>query len=149
MEFFRDTHIDFMKYRKYFVIVSLVLVVISILTVFVAGKLNLGVDFAGGTQVTVKGLQPQEWNDLRARRATAGRKFGWNRSAAISRSASADHRRAGRQRILRRSRMSCRASRMMESRSSEARIACAVCFGPAFPQDLPRENQLCAIFPVR
>ena len=54
MEFFRDTNIDFMKYRKYFVIVSLVLLTISILAVFVAGKLNLGVDFAGGTQVTVK-----------------------------------------------------------------------------------------------
>lgn len=72
MEFFRDTNIDFMKYRKYFVVVSLVLLTISILAVFVAGKLNLGVDFAGGTQVTVKFRQPQEMNDLRAMTAAAG-----------------------------------------------------------------------------
>ena len=72
MEFFRDTNIDFMKYRKYFVIVSLVLLTISVLAVFVAGKLNLGVDFAGGTQVTVKFRQPQEMNDLRAMTAAAG-----------------------------------------------------------------------------
>jgi preprotein translocase subunit SecF len=72
MEFFRDTHIDFMKYRRFFVIVSLVLVAISILAVFVLGKLNLGVDFAGGTQITVKFEHAQEMNDLRALTAAAG-----------------------------------------------------------------------------
>ena len=72
MEFFRDSKIDFMKYRKYFVVVSLVLLLISVLAVFVAGKLNLGVDFAGGTQVTVKFSKPQEMNDLRAMTAAAG-----------------------------------------------------------------------------
>ena len=72
MEFFRDTYIDFMKYRKYFVIVSLVMLIISILAVFGSGRLNLGVDFAGGTQVTVKFRQPQEMNDLRAITAAAG-----------------------------------------------------------------------------
>jgi preprotein translocase subunit SecF len=72
MEFFRDTHIDFMKYRKFFVVVSLILVAISILAVFVLGKLNLGVDFAGGTQITVKFKHSQEMNDLRALTAAAG-----------------------------------------------------------------------------
>jgi len=72
MEFFRDTHIDFMKYRKYFVIVSVALLLISVLEVFVTGELNLGVDFAGGTQVTVKFRDPQEINDLRAVMANAG-----------------------------------------------------------------------------
>ena len=72
MEFFRDTHIDFMKYRKYFVIVSAAFLLISILAVLVTGDLNLGVDFAGGTQVTVKFRDPQEINDLRIITAEAG-----------------------------------------------------------------------------
>ena len=72
MEFFRDTSIDFMKYRKYFVIVSGVMLSASILAVFVTGELNLGVDFAGGTQLTVKFHEPQEINDLRAMTADAG-----------------------------------------------------------------------------
>ncbi len=72
MEFFRDTHIDFMKYRKYFMIVSVALLLISVLSVFAAGELNLGVDFAGGTQVTVKFREPQEINALRAMTADAG-----------------------------------------------------------------------------
>ena len=72
MEFFHDTKIDFMKYRKYFVFVSLALLVASTVAVFVAGDLNLGVDFAGGTQLTIKFRQPQEINDLRAMTADAG-----------------------------------------------------------------------------
>lgn len=72
MEFFRDTSIDFMKYRKYFMIVSMALLLISVLVVFVAGDLNLGVDFAGGTQVTVKFQERQEINDLRGMIAAAG-----------------------------------------------------------------------------
>ena len=72
MEFFRDTKIDFMKYRKYFMIVSVALLLISGLAVFVVGELNLGVDFAGGTQVTVKFKEQQEINDLRAMTAAAG-----------------------------------------------------------------------------
>ena len=73
MEFFRDSQIDFMKYRRYFVIVSLVVLLISVLAVFVRGKLNLGVDFAGGTQVTVKFRQPQEMNDLAGKRGSRRR----------------------------------------------------------------------------
>ena len=72
MEFFRDTKIDFMKYRKYFVIVSLIMLAISVVEVLIKRDLNLGVDFAGGTQVTVKFQQPQEINDLRDTVAGAG-----------------------------------------------------------------------------
>jgi preprotein translocase subunit SecF len=54
MELLRDTNIDFMKYRKFWVIVSLALVVMGIFAVFFHGKLNVGVDFAGGTQVTLQ-----------------------------------------------------------------------------------------------
>jgi preprotein translocase subunit SecF len=72
MEFFRDTHIDFMKYRKGFMIVSVALLLISVLEVFLTGDLNLGVDFAGGTQVTVKFREPQEVDSLRAMTDEAG-----------------------------------------------------------------------------
>jgi preprotein translocase subunit SecF len=54
MELLRDTNIDFMKYRRFWVIVSLALVVIGIFAVFFHGKLNVGVDFAGGTQVSLQ-----------------------------------------------------------------------------------------------
>lgn len=53
MELFRDTNIDFMKYRRFWVIVSLVLVVLGLYVIFGPHKLNLGIDFAGGTQITV------------------------------------------------------------------------------------------------
>jgi preprotein translocase subunit SecF len=66
MEFFRDTNIQFMKYRKYWVVVSVVLLVISIFAVFVHGKLNLGIDFAGGTQLTLKFNESPEVDRLRS-----------------------------------------------------------------------------------
>ncbi|MEJ2085368.1 MAG: protein translocase subunit SecF [Acidobacteriota bacterium] len=72
MEFLRDTHIDFMKYRKYFMIVSVVLIVVSFLTVFVFENLNMGIDFAGGTQVTIKFKQHPEIDELRSLMSEAG-----------------------------------------------------------------------------
>ena len=72
MEFFSDSNIDFMKYRKYFVWVSIGLVLLSVIVVFVQGKLNLGIDFAGGTQVTVKFKQKPEIAELRLLMTDAG-----------------------------------------------------------------------------
>jgi preprotein translocase subunit SecF len=54
MEILRDTNIDFMKYRKFWIVVSLVLVLAGIFAVFVHGNLNVGVDFAGGTQINLQ-----------------------------------------------------------------------------------------------
>jgi preprotein translocase subunit SecF len=72
MEFFRDTNIDFMKYSRYFVWLSVALVVLSLFTVFVQGNLNLGIDFAGGTQVTVKFKQRPEIDELRSLMSEVG-----------------------------------------------------------------------------
>jgi len=72
MEFLRDTKIDFMKYRKGFVVVSVVLVLISVLAVFVHGKLNMGIDFAGGTQLTLQFQEHPEVNELRTVLEQAG-----------------------------------------------------------------------------
>jgi preprotein translocase subunit SecF len=54
MEILRDTNIDFMKYRKFWIVVSLILVLVGIFSVFVHGNLNVGVDFAGGTQMNLQ-----------------------------------------------------------------------------------------------
>jgi len=72
MEFFRDTSIDFMKHRRVFVVVSAVLLTVSIITVFVVGQLNLGIDFAGGTQLNLKFRQPPVVEELRSVVAAAG-----------------------------------------------------------------------------
>ncbi len=72
MEFFRDSKIQFMKYRKYWMILSLVLLLISAIVVFGARKLNLGIDFAGGTQLTLKFSEPIEVDRLRDVVADAG-----------------------------------------------------------------------------
>ncbi len=72
MEFFRDTKIEFMKYRKFFVVVSATLIVIAIFAIFVHGKLNLGIDFVGGTQLTVRFTERPEVDRLRVILADAG-----------------------------------------------------------------------------
>lgn len=65
MEFLRDTRIDFMKTRRAFVVASVVLVVLSVLAVFVHGRLNIGVDFAGGTQLTLQFQDEPEVEEIR------------------------------------------------------------------------------------
>lgn len=72
MEFLRETNIRFMHYRKIWVLVSLCLLVVSILALFVLGQLNLGIDFAGGTQLTLKFRDEPNIQDLRTLVETAG-----------------------------------------------------------------------------
>ena len=72
MEFFRDTHIDFMKYRRFWIGVSLLVVAAGIFSIFVHGRLNVGIDFAGGTQITLKFAEEVEVNRLRSILADAG-----------------------------------------------------------------------------
>ena len=65
MEILRDTHIDFMKYRTFWVAVSLILVLAGVFFVFVHGNLNVGVDFAGGTQINLQFTERPEIDRLR------------------------------------------------------------------------------------
>lgn len=65
MQILRQTNIDFMKYRKFWVVVSLALVAVGVFAVFVHGKLNVGIDFAGGTQVNVQLLERPDVEALR------------------------------------------------------------------------------------
>src|SRR4029453_823454 len=54
MDLLKNTNIDFMKYRKFWIWVSLALVIGGIFSAFFYEKLNLGIDFAGGTQLTLR-----------------------------------------------------------------------------------------------
>jgi preprotein translocase subunit SecF len=72
MDLLRDTRIDFMKYRKFWIVVSLALVAVGIFSVFVHGKLNIGIDFAGGTQLTVKFRERPQVQEIRGLLAGAG-----------------------------------------------------------------------------
>ena len=53
MELFRDTHFDFMKYRKFWIVLSLILFLGGLYAIFGPHTLNMGIDFAGGTQMTL------------------------------------------------------------------------------------------------
>jgi preprotein translocase subunit SecF len=65
MQFFRDTHIDFMRYRRFWVGVSALILIGTWVLVFVGSGLNLGIDFAGGTQLTVKFSESPGIDELR------------------------------------------------------------------------------------
>lgn len=65
MRIVKDTNIDFMKYRRFWIGVSIVLVLIGIYAVFIGGHLNLGIDFAGGTQITAKFGEEPDLGELR------------------------------------------------------------------------------------
>lgn len=65
MEFFRDSNINFMGARRFWLVVSVVAMVASVVAIFVHGKLNIGIDFAGGTQLIVKFAEPVEIDEVR------------------------------------------------------------------------------------
>ena len=72
MEILRDTHFDFMKYRKFWIWISLIFVGLGIFSIFVHGRLNVGIDFAGGTQINLKLRDQPDIDRLRAVLDTAG-----------------------------------------------------------------------------
>lgn len=72
MEILRATNIDFMKYRKFWIWISLALVGVGIFSVFVHGQLNVGIDFAGGTQLNLKFRQQPDLERLRSVLASVG-----------------------------------------------------------------------------
>ena len=66
MQFLTDPKIDFMRYRAVLTVVSIALIVAGLLYVFVLGKLNIGIDFAGGTQVRVQFQEQPDLDRLRS-----------------------------------------------------------------------------------
>ena len=72
MEFFRNTKIDFLGWKWYFLGFSLIFSVAGLLSMFFWHGIPLGVDFKGGAQVRVKFAQPPDDNQIRAAMDRAG-----------------------------------------------------------------------------
>jgi protein-export membrane protein SecD/preprotein translocase SecF subunit len=64
---FQDTNFDFMRWRKFWIVVSIILVLGGVGAVFglESKHLNLGIDFAGGTQMEVRFRDKPEIDKLR------------------------------------------------------------------------------------
>src|SRR6185503_5529091 len=72
MEFFKqNTQINFMGQRKGAAILSSVLFVLSLISLFMNG-LALGLDFTGGTQIQLSFPAPADLNQIRDRLENAG-----------------------------------------------------------------------------
>ena len=76
MKLLRDTKFDFMKYRRFWLAFSALVMALGVVAVFFLGRLNLGIDFVGGTQLTLKFRQRPDVQQLRdvvaAARASSG-----------------------------------------------------------------------------
>jgi preprotein translocase subunit SecF len=72
MELFRDTNINFLKYQKFWISISLILLAVGVFAVFVHGKLNVGIDFAGGTQLTLRFRERPAVDEIRSILASGG-----------------------------------------------------------------------------
>src|SRR5688572_8766863 len=72
MKSINKLNIDFMRHRHIAVAISAALVLFSLLEIFFLAKLNLGIDFAGGTQLIVRFLEPPEVDDIRSVLQSAG-----------------------------------------------------------------------------
>jgi len=72
MEFFRNPNIHFLKYKWYFLAFSLIFSVAGVLSMAFWHGVPLGVDFRGGTLVTIKFTHPPDNNKIRAELDRAG-----------------------------------------------------------------------------
>ena len=74
MELFRNTNIDFLGKKWYFLAFSLVFSVAGLLSIFFWHGIPLGVEFRGGTLVYVKFAQPPDLDQVRQAMDKAGLK---------------------------------------------------------------------------
>jgi preprotein translocase subunit SecF len=65
MQFLKNTNIDFMKYRQFWLAFSALVMALGVVAIFFLGRLNLGIDFAGGTQLTLKFAAAPDVQELR------------------------------------------------------------------------------------
>ncbi|MBR1564192.1 MAG: protein translocase subunit SecDF [Paludibacteraceae bacterium] len=65
--FLKNTHVDFVSFRKWAYIISGVVIVIGLLGLepHIMGKLNLGIDFSGGRNYIVRFEQPVSTEDVK------------------------------------------------------------------------------------
>lgn len=72
MDLLRDINIDFMKWRRFWVAISLIVIAIGLVAMFAVSHLNMGIDFAGGTQLTLKFRDQPNVDALRSLLEQAG-----------------------------------------------------------------------------
>jgi len=72
MKLLNNQKIDFMKYRGFFVVVSVVLLAVAFGGLFFFTGINLGIDFKGGTQLTIKMRDALDVDALRGTLESAG-----------------------------------------------------------------------------
>jgi preprotein translocase SecF subunit len=72
MRFLKETNIDFMKYRKFAFIISSSLILIGLISFFLRGEANFGIDFTGGTLVRYKFTQTVNTGEVRSALSDAG-----------------------------------------------------------------------------
>ncbi len=65
MELFRETHINFLKYKWWAIGASWLLIAIGLFAIFVQKGLKFGIDFAGGTQIAVRFVQKPDLDRIR------------------------------------------------------------------------------------
>lgn len=65
MELFRQTNIDFLKYKWYAIGASWLLIAVGLFAIFVQKGLKFGIDFAGGTQIAVQFAERPDLDRLR------------------------------------------------------------------------------------
>jgi preprotein translocase subunit SecF len=65
MRFFQNANYDFMKYRRHWAVVSTILSLVGLSVILLHQRLNVGIDFAGGTQVVVQFKQAVHADELR------------------------------------------------------------------------------------
>jgi len=65
MEFFRQTNIDFLKYKWWAIGASWALILLGIFTVFIQKGLKFGIDFSGGTAIAVRFSERPDVDHLR------------------------------------------------------------------------------------
>lgn len=65
MEFFRQTNIDFLKYKWWAIGASWALIALGLVTIFVQKGLKFGIDFSGGTAIAVRFSERPDVDHLR------------------------------------------------------------------------------------
>lgn len=72
MDLFKNSNVNFLKHRRFFIALSLALNLMALVLVFVKKDLNIGIDFAGGTQFTLRFKDEPPLDDLRSVIAGSG-----------------------------------------------------------------------------
>lgn len=72
MDLFANTNIDFMKWRRFWIGVSVATMLLGVVGYFWHGKLNFGIEFVGGNQLTLGFQQPVEPETIRQALERAG-----------------------------------------------------------------------------